>query len=315
MVLTVRTGAPRHGAGRIPEVLYVYTMNFEHLKALSAVVETGSFDSAATLLGITPSAVSQRIKALETSVGQILVRRSLPSSPTDAGAVLLRTARQIQALEADALQSLGQGHSGRTTASVAVNADSLATWFTPVLHEAATWPDTELDLHIEDQDHSSRLLRQGDVLGAVTTDPKPVGGCRAELLGIMRYVPAASLGLQQRFETAGDINWQEMPMLRFSANDGMQHRLLRSRGVEDFPPTHTIPSSEGFLEAARAGLGWGMIPEQQLHPAIRSRGLAPIAGAPHQDVALYWQCWSLTSPRLERITEAVRSAGQFLHQN
>ncbi|WP_454809705.1 LysR family transcriptional regulator [Paenarthrobacter nitroguajacolicus] len=140
-------------------------MNFEHLKALSAIVETGSFDAAATLLGITPSAVSQRIKALETSAGQILVRRSLPSSPTEAGAVLLRTARQIQALEADALQSLGQGPEGRATVALAVNADSLATWFIPVLHDAATWSDAVLDLHIEDQDHSSRLLRQGDVLG------------------------------------------------------------------------------------------------------------------------------------------------------
>lgn len=284
-------------------------MNFEHLKALSAIVETGSFERAAGRLGVTPSAVSQRIKALETSVGQILVRRELPSTPTDAGAVLLRTARQIQALETEALQSLGQGPVGRTTASVAVNADSLATWFTPVLHEAATWSDTDLDLHIEDQDHSSRLLRQGDVLGAVTTDPKPVGGCRVEPLGVMRYIPAASLELQQRYKTAEGINWQEMPMLRFSANDDMQHRLLRSQGVEHFPPTHTIPSSEGFLDAARAGLGWGMIPELQLQPGLRRGGLVPLPAAPHQDIALYWQCWSLASPRLERITAAVRTAG------
>ncbi|MGO4586791.1 LysR family transcriptional regulator ArgP [Arthrobacter sp. 2RAF6] len=290
-------------------------MNFEHLKALSAIVATGSFDGAANLLGITPSAVSQRIKALETSAGQILVRRSLPSSPTEAGAILLRTARQIQALEADALQSLGQGPAGRATVSVAVNADSLATWFIPVLHEAATWADTELDLHIEDQDHSSSLLRQGDVLGAVTTEPKPVGGCRAELLGVMRYIPAASLELQQRYETTEGINWPEMPMLRFSANDDMQHRLLRSQGVERFPPTHTIPSSEGFLEAARSGLGWGMIPEQQLQPGLRKGGLVPLPGAAAHDVALYWQCWSLASPRLERITAAVRAAAIKLRQN
>lgn len=289
-------------------------MNFEHLKALSAIVATGSFDGAANLLGITPSAVSQRIKALETSVGQILVRRSQPSSPTEAGAILLRTARQIQELEADALHSLGQGPAGRTTVSVAVNADSLATWFTPVLHEAATWADTELDLHIEDQDHSSRLLRQGDVLGAVTTEPKPVGGCRAEPLGVMRYIPAALPALRERYETADGINWPEMPMLRFSTNDDMQHRHLRSQGVERFPPTHTIPSSEGFLEAARAGLGWGMIPEQQLEHGTVRGGLTALPGATAHDVALYWQCWSLASPRLERITAAVRTAGSTLRQ-
>ncbi|WP_354226069.1 LysR family transcriptional regulator ArgP [Arthrobacter bambusae] len=290
-------------------------MNFEHLKTLSAIVATGSFDGAATLLGITPSAVSQRIKALESSAGQILVRRSLPSSPTEAGAILLRTARQIQALEADALQSLGRGPAGRSTASIAVNADSLATWFIPVLHEAATWTDTELDLHIEDQDHSSRLLRQGDVLGAVTTEPKPVGGCRAEPLGVMRYIPAASPGLRESYETTDGINWPEMPMLQFSTNDDMQHRLLRSQGVERFPPTHTIPSSEGFLEAARAGLGWGMIPEQQLKHGRPGDGLVALPGAAAHDVALYWQCWALASPRLERITAAVQAAGSHLRRN
>ncbi|WP_458106568.1 LysR family transcriptional regulator ArgP [Arthrobacter sp. R3-55] len=290
-------------------------MNFEHLKALSAIVETGSFDAAANLLGITPSAVSQRIKALETSVGQILVRRSLPSSPTEAGAILLRTVRQIQALEVDALHSLGQGPEGRATVAVAVNADSLATWFTPVLHQAATWPDTVLDLHIEDQDHSTRLLRQGDVLGAVTTEPKAVGGCRVELLGVMRYVPAASAELVQRHKTPDGVNWSEMPMLRFSANDDMQHRILRSKGVEHFPPTHTIPSSEAFLEAARAGLGWGMIPEQQIQPDLTRNGLVPLPGGAPHDVTLYWQCWSMTTPRLERITAAVRRAGSELRQS
>lgn len=290
-------------------------MNFEHLKALSAIVATGSFEGAANLLGITPSAVSQRIKALETTTGQILVRRSQPSSPTEAGAILLRAARQIQMLEADALQSLGQGPTGRSTASVAVNADSLATWFIPVLHEAATWADTELDLHIEDQDHSGRLLRQGDVLGAVTTDPKPVGGCRAEPLGVMRYIPAASPELYERYKTSDGVNWSDMPMLRFSTDDDMQYRLLRSQGVKGFPPTHTIPSSEGFLEAARGGLGWGMIPEQQLEHVEARDGLVALPGAEVHDVALYWQCWSLASPRLERITAAVRAAGSHLKRN
>lgn len=248
-------GAVHTMGGKYAKVPYVYTMNFEHLKALSAIVATGSFDGAANLLGITPSAVSQRIKALETSVGQILVRRSQPSSPTEAGAILLRTARQIQELEADALHSLGQGPAGRTTASVAVNADSLATWFTPVLHEAATWADTELDLHIEDQDHSSRLLRQGDVLGAVSTEPKPVGGCRAEPLGVMRYIPAASPALRERYETADGINWPEMPMLRFSTNDDMQHRHLRSQGVERFPqPTPFLPPKDS---SRRRAPDWG----------------------------------------------------------
>ena len=110
--------------------------------------------------------------------------------------MLLRTARQVQVLEAEALHSLRHGVSSRTVTPLAVNADSLATWFVPVLHEAAGWSDTTLDLHVEDQDHSSRLLRQGDVIGAVTGDPAPVSGCRLERLGstIARICYAAGAG-------------------------------------------------------------------------------------------------------------------------
>ncbi|MDT0196503.1 LysR family transcriptional regulator ArgP [Arthrobacter sp. AB6] len=289
-------------------------MNFEHLRALSAIVDTGLFEAAADLLGVTPSAVSQRIKALEKSVGQVLVRRTLPSSPTDAGAVVLRMARQVQTLEADVMEDLGGGAANRGVVSVALNADSLATWFTPVLYEAAGWGDTELDLQVQDHDHSSHLLRQGVVVGAVTADPRPIGGCRAEPLGVIRYTPAASPDLLQRFDTDEGINWSKMPMLRFGPDDDMQHQLLRSRGVGQFPPMHTIPSSEGFLEAVHAGLGWGMLPQIQLQEDPRQGVLVSLEPQLHHDVLLYWQCWSLSSVRLERITHAVRHASSRLLQ-
>ena len=289
-------------------------MNIEHLRALSAIVDAGSFEAAADLLGVTPSAVSQRIKALEKSVGQVLVRRTLPSSPTDAGSVVLRMARQVQTLEAEVMEDMSGGAASRGVVSVSLNADSLATWFTPVLHEAAGWGDTDLDLRIQDQDHSSHLLRQGVVVGAVTTDPKPIGGCHAEPLGVMRYVPTVSPKLLQRFDTSEGINWSKMPMLRFAHNDDMQHQFIRSRGVRQFPPVHTIPSSEGFLEAVHAGLGWGMLPQIQLQEDHRQDLLVPLEEQLHYDVLLYWHRWSLSSARLERVTQAVRKASSKLLQ-
>ncbi|MEX5296304.1 LysR family transcriptional regulator ArgP [Kocuria sp. CPCC 205268] len=285
-------------------------MNLEHLRALTAVVDEGTFEAAADALRISPSAVSQRIKALETSVGQVVVRRGVPCVPTEAGAVLLRTARQMQVLEAEALHSLGHGATARTVTPVAVNADSLATWFVPVLHEAAGWSDTTLDLHVEDQDHSSRLLRQGDVIGAVTSDPSPVNGCRLERLGFMRYVPVAAPALRRRFGTATGIDWAAMPVLRFNAKDDLQLRALRARGVDRPPPTHTVPSAEGFLAAVRAGLGWGMLPELQLGSDLADGSLDLLEDHAHHDVALYWQSWALDSPRLHRITECVHRVGR-----
>jgi LysR family transcriptional regulator (chromosome initiation inhibitor) len=285
-------------------------MHFEHLRALAAIVDEGTFEAAADVLGISPSAVSQRIKALETSVGQVVVRRGVPCAPTEAGSVLLRMARQVQVLEAETRHALGTGVSSRTVTPVAVNADSLATWFVPVLAEAAGWADTTLDLHVEDQGHSSRLLRRGDVLGAVTADPAPVNGCRVEPLGAMRYLPVATPALRGRFSTGTGIDWSGMPVLRFNAKDDLQHQLLSARGVERPPPTHTVPSSEGFLAAVRAGLGWGMLPELQLETELAGGSLVLLEEQAHHDVVLHWQTWTLGSERLERLTGAVRRAGR-----
>jgi LysR family transcriptional regulator (chromosome initiation inhibitor) len=285
-------------------------MNFEHLRALLAVIDEGTFEAAAYLLRITPSAVSQRIKALEASTGQVLVRRRVPCTPTEAGVVLLRMARQVQVLEAEASTALGNSASSRAVLPVAVNADSLATWFVPVLGEAAQWPDTTLDLHVEDQGFSSLLLRQGDVMGAVTSDPVPVNGCRVELLGHMRYVPVAAASLQRRFAKGNTVDWASMPVLKFNAKDNLQRVLLEAKGIEGLPPTHTVPSSEAFLAAIKAGLGWGMLPELQLGDELARGALVLLGKNAHEDVPLYWQSWTLDSERLHRMTAAVRAASR-----
>lgn len=286
-------------------------MNFEHLRALAAVIDEGTFEAAADRLHISPSAVSQRIKALEKSAGQVVVRRAVPCTPTEAGAALLRLARQVQLLEAEARQALGAAAPAAAT-PVAVNADSLATWFLPVLRDAAGWTDSTLNLHVEDQDHSSRLLRQGDVLGAVTADPAPVNGCRAVRLGAMRYVPAAAPGLRERFTAPGGVDWQSMPVLHFNAKDDLQRGFLASRGPGHEPPSHTVPSSEAFVAAVRAGLGWGMVPELQVGSDLADRRLVLLDEQAHRDVVLYWQSWTLQSERLDRLTSAVRRAARQL---
>ncbi|WP_342022986.1 LysR family transcriptional regulator ArgP [Arthrobacter citreus] len=287
-------------------------MNFEHLRALAAVIDEGTFEAAADRLHISPSAVSQRIKALEKSAGQVVVRRAVPCTPTDAGSALLRLARQVQLLEAEAREALGSAGSAVTATPVAVNADSLATWFLPLLEEAAGWTDTTLDLHVEDQDHSSKLLRQGDVLGAVTSDLSPVNGCRAVRLGAMRYVPAAAPALRERFTRTDGVDWEAMPVLQFNSKDNLQRSFLASHGVAGTPPTHIVPSSEAFVAAVRAGLGWGMVPELQVGSDFDDGRLELLDTRAHHDVVLYWQAWTLQSERLNRLTAAVRRASRQL---
>ncbi len=286
-------------------------MQLDQLRALLAIVDHGSFDAAASALHITPSAVSQRIKSLESGVGQVVVQRATPCRPTAAGAELVRMARGVALLEAEALTALGHD-ADPVPVPVAVNADSLETWFPPVLSDAADWPGP-LRLEVEDQDHSIGLLRRGEVVGAVTSEPATVSGCTSELLGAMRYLPVATPELRARHTRGGRIDWRGMPMLQFNAKDDLQHRYLRRRSPTARPPIAQVPTSRGFVLAARAGLAWGMIPEDQLGDSLQTGELIRL-GEDHIDQPLYWQVWKLNSPRIERVSTAVRAAATALRR-
>lgn len=288
-------------------------MNLDQLRTLAAIIDEGSFEGAAYHLGVTQSAVSQRVKALEAHVGQLLVRRESPCSVTAAGSAMLRLARQVQLLQEETWQELSPGPAARTITPLAVNADSLATWLYPVLRSAVGWSDITLDLHVEDQDHSSALLRTGEVLGAITAEPQPINGCTVEHLGDMRYLPVADPLLAKRHTTVAGVDWESIPALRFNSKDDLQHDLLRSKGITASAPAHVIPSSEGFLDAVRAGLGWGMLPQMQLGTLISDGSLVLLEEELHRDVALYWQTWNLESARLRRVTQAIREAAADLH--
>jgi LysR family transcriptional regulator (chromosome initiation inhibitor) len=283
----------------------------QQLTAFAAVIEQGSFDAAAASLHVTPSAISQRIKALEQRVGQVLVRRERPCVATPAGAPLLRLAAQTALLESEALAEMGGGALGRMRIAIAVNADSMATWFTAVF---ARLPDVLFDVRIEDQDHSARLLREGEVMGAVTTERTPVPGCRVLPLGVMRYVPVAAPGFVKRYLpdgfTANAV--AAAPSLAWNRDDALQDMLLRKvfrRAIAR--PVHYVPTAEGFGSAVRADLGWGMFPDSLAAPQEANGSFVRVTDV-HLDVPLYWQCWKVDSPMVQTITDAVRSAAGSL---
>ncbi|WP_199255104.1 LysR family transcriptional regulator ArgP [Mycolicibacterium mengxianglii] len=283
----------------------------DQLAALSAVIEFGSFDAAAQRLHVTPSAVSQRIKALEQRVGQVLVVREKPCRPTAAAVPLLRLAAQLAVLEAEALAETAGGSTQRTRVAVAVNADSMSTWFTSVLQRL---PPVLLDIRIEDQDHSAQLLREGAVMGAVTTERAPVPGCRVQALGVMRYVPVASPRFRQEYLPEGFTREAaaQAPSLAWNRDDALQDMLVRKIFRRSVPrPVHYVPTADGFGAAARAGLGWGMYPEQLAAAALDDGSFVRVSDA-YLDVPLYWQCWKLDSPTVAEITAAVRDAAAVL---
>jgi LysR family transcriptional regulator, chromosome initiation inhibitor len=272
------------------------------LATLLAIAEHGTFEAAARALSLTPSAVSQRVRALESAVGQVVVQRTTPCRATAAGEVLLRLARQHRLLGEEARAALGS--SAPTGLAVAVNADTLATWFRDVVAEVAGWDGVALRLHVEDQAFSADLLRRGEVLAAVTSDPTPVQGCRVTPLGAMRYRPAAAPAYAERWRRGRGFDWAAMPVVVVNEKDELQHDLLAARGLGAPPVVHRVPTSEDFLEAVRRGLGWGLLPEQQLRPGLADGSLVRL-GAERVDVPLHWMRWRLESPLLERLGAAV----------
>ncbi|WP_028537266.1 LysR family transcriptional regulator ArgP [Paludibacterium yongneupense] len=282
------------------------------LAAFAAVLREGSFEAASRHLNVTPSAVSQRIRLLEERLGQVLINRKSPSQPTRAGETLARLAMQVEILESEALRELGASHPDADEAvrlPIVVNADSLACWFFSTLDVLPAQPAIRFDIRVEDQDHSASLLRDGSVMAAITAEPKPVQGCRVETLGVMRYLPLASPGfIARHFAAAVDsASLALAPVLIFNDKDALQQRFIHSIAPGEMPPRrHYIPSAAGFAEAARRGLGWGMIPEMMAREALATGELAEIIPGRWLDIPLYWQHWRIESTALAALTRAVR---------
>lgn len=279
----------------------------EHLATLLAVVEEGTLDAAARRLRVTPSAVSQRLRAFEEQVGRVLVVRTKPARVTEPGDALVRLARQVALLEHEADEALGTGDSGPTIIPLAVNADSMSTWILPALADLAERHPVVFELHRDDQDHTAGWLAAGTVMVAVTSQAEPVPGCTSTPIGRVRYRPRAAPEFARRWFPDGPdaASLAAAPVAVFDEKDGLQdvyvRRVTRAR-VE--PPRHRVPASADFALAVRLGLGWGMLPDAQ------AEGTVLIDESRHVDVPLHLQRWNLRSPLLDAVAEGLVGAGR-----
>lgn len=285
-------------------------MDLLQFQALAAAVDGGTFDAAATKLHVTPSAISQRIRALENAVGGVLLRRTKPITATPMGLTYLRLARQVAALTAEAAAEAERAvEDPWPVVSLAINGDSLATWVMPAL--AGLAQEMAFDIHREDQDHSAQLLRDGTVMAAITTQARPVQGCTSTPLGVMRYRPMASSAFIERwFSTGTDAQSLAVaPVVIFDAKDDIQHRYLQMFSRTPLaPPQHFVPGSADFVEAVRLGFGWAMLPDQQSLGLVARGELIELTAGEPVDVTLYWQQWALQMSSLGRVADAMAAA-------
>ncbi len=281
-----------------------------HLEALAAVVRTGSFEAAAAALSVTPSAVSQRIRALEEQVGAVVVARVQPARPTTVGARLVRHAEDVGRLAREVVTDLGLAAQGPPRLRIAVNADSLATWILPALAAAG---EAFFEIVVDDQDHSAELLRRGEVAAAVTAAAAPVQGCDAVPLGALRYVATCAPGFRERWFADG-VTAEALaaaPALVFDEKDTLQHRWAEAAtGRKVRLSGHRLPSSTAFVEAALLGLGWGMNPAPLVRDHLAAGRLVALLSERPLDTPLVWQASRIGRATLAPLTAAVRRAAR-----
>ena len=291
-------------------------LDYAALAALAAVVREGSFERAARALHVTPSAVSQRVRQLEERLGCALVVRAQPCVATDAGRRLCQHADHVQFLE-QALQGtlpqLAPDGVARVALPVAVNADSLATWFIAALQAFSTEDDTLVDVAVDDQDHTAEWLRSGAVQAAVTANARPATGCNSQPLGAMRYRAVATPAFVERNFSAGvgAGSLALAPSLVFNAKDELQARWVRRlchRHVD--LPRHTLPSPQAFVTAALAGMGWGLHPQELIAPHLTDGSLVELMPDTPLDIPLHWQQARAASTLMESLTRQVVAAAR-----
>lgn len=289
--------------------------NLAALTTFITVLQEGSFDRAAQVLNITQSAVSQRIRGLEEEVGTLLIIRETPCRTTAEGEKLRRYAQQIDLLTKDLSQELGTHSRFGQTIPIAVNVDSVATWFVPVIRSFHEQTEHMLDIIADDENHTINLLREGKVFGAVTTAPKPIQGCRIEKLGTMKYYAAASTAFVQKYFANGLTldAFSRAPIIRFNHKDSVQHKFIShvlNQSNIPSPPCHSIPLPQGFIDAALMHLGWGMFPKSLIDQYLKDGSMKVLSPTKTLDEDLFWQHWYLSSPTLDTLTQCVKQTAR-----
>lgn len=284
-------------------------MDVDQFRAFVAVVDHGTFDAAARALHVTPSAISQRIKSLETTAGAVLVQRTKPVRPTERGLAVLRQARQLLHVADETVQQLRApdvSAPGRIRIPIVVNADSIATWFASAVTAVGTTGEVELEVRRDDEHVTADLLRSGEVMAAVTTEPRPVQGCSVRRLGAMAYRAKAARSFVRRWFPDGvdRAALAAAPVVQFDRKDRMQIGLAERLGITGALPQTFVPDSTQFVAAVRAGVGWGMVPDLQ-DPRDALVTLDPTWTA---EVTLHWQVWRVASDALDAVTAAVVAA-------
>lgn len=283
--------------------------DYRTLQALDAVIHERGFERAAQKLCITQSAVSQRIKQLESLFGQPLLVRTVPPRPTEQGQKLLALLHQVELLEEEWLGGTGHGGIAPLLLSLAVNADSLATWLLPALKDVLADAPVRLNIQVEDETRTQESLRRGEVVGAVSIHSQALPGCLVDPLGALDYLFVSSPQFAQRHFPNGVTRSAllKAPAVAFDHLEDMHQAFLQQNF--DLSPgsvaCHIVNSSEAFVQLARQGSTCCMIPHLQIERELKSGELVDLTPGLYQRRMLFWHRFAPESRLMREVTEAL----------
>lgn len=273
-------------------------------------MEVQSFEKAAKLLNVSRGAVSQRIKALEESLYTVLLVRDKPVRPTVRGQILLRHVQALRLLEDATLEELvPSSQRAVMQVAIAVNADSLSTWYPSVLWSLLREQRMEIEVVVDDQDHTLQRLTRGEVMGCISTASSPVTGFNVKPLGCMEYRCYATRSFAAKHFPQG-INARDAlkaPALLFNRKDTLHDDFLANLfgfPVENYIK-HYLPASVTLLDGVVEGVGYGLVPSVQVIHHPYKCELVDIAPERPVLVPLYWHHWLSEPPQLKLITKLV----------
>lgn len=298
-------------------------MNLVHpqIAAFITVLEEASFEKAAYRLSVTPSAISQRIKALEDRLGQVLIVREIPCRPTPAGERLLRRVRPMQLIEAEALADFLPGSSSTAFSSsipIAVNDDSLSTWLISALAALHQEHGYLFDILRDDEGHTLDFLKSGAALGVITSEAQALQGCQVHFLGCMRYHAIASPKTYKNYfsDGADATSFAKAPVIAYNRKDMLQSSFIRTvTSLNINPPVHYLPNIKGFVEAAERNLGWCVVAQGMFEAARDAGRIVEIIPGKYVDIPMFWQHAAVRSDTISIITKVIKTtAAGALHQ-
>ena len=290
-------------------------LDYKLLRALDAVLQEQNFDRAAKSLHITQSAISQRIKQLEQQFAEPLLIRSQPLQATPLGQKLLAHYRQVHQLELELAGELAPVEpQGPIRISIAVNADSLATWFLPAIAPLLEQHPIELNLLVDDENRTLDKVREGQAFGAVSLHAQPLAGCCVDQLGEMHYLLTASPAFVARHFPHGLTReaLAKAPAVAFDQRDDMHISFMREHfGLEPGGyPCHTVRSSEAFVAMAEQGLAYCLIPELQIREQLAAATLVNLSPPHRLTECLYWHRWVLEKGLHKQLSQRLIDQGR-----